>query len=133
MRDTCGVLIAGPGVAGGDRRATGETQVRVLTMRETCIRVSGVVCGGPKNHFFASDWEHRSTGEALVLLRHVRWAASPVRALGTLALLAWEADGCFDAGQASLAVGAVCSCSRVAAQLPRRLSASCDLVPGSAV
>ncbi len=26
MRDTCGVLIAGPGVAGGDRRATGENR-----------------------------------------------------------------------------------------------------------
>src|SRR5215216_6910232 len=35
--------------------------------------------------------------------------------------------------QASPAVGAVCSCSTVAAQLPRRLSASSDLEPGSAV
>ena len=27
MRDTCGVLIAGPGVPGGDRRATGDKEV----------------------------------------------------------------------------------------------------------
>ena len=38
MRDICCVLIAGPGVAGGDRRATGESQVSTDLGQETSRR-----------------------------------------------------------------------------------------------
>ena len=37
MRDTCGLLIAGQGAARGDRRATGDEQVRARPRRETCF------------------------------------------------------------------------------------------------
>ena len=35
MRDTCGLLIAGQGAARGDRRATGELEVRGAARAET--------------------------------------------------------------------------------------------------
>jgi hypothetical protein len=113
-------------------REAGETQVRVLTRRETSIRLSGVIRGRAKRtNSSASNWEHHSTGDAVVLLRLVRRRRLIPSARD--ARVAWKADGLFRRRSGFAGGGSGLLLLDVAAQLPRRLSASCDLEPGSAV
>jgi hypothetical protein len=54
-------------VSGRQDACIGETQLRVLTRRETSIGVSDNPRPGQANRFLRSNWEHHPTGDAVVL------------------------------------------------------------------